>query len=408
MSSKSGNSLFDARAKSHTIVIARGDRVRHWTLPSWGLGVLAGGATLSVAAGVAAIGLLLSSDRVIQLMLDREVRTTNVYEDRINGLRQELDRVTTRQLVDREEIGRQVGNLLSQQQRIVGQFERLGPLMEQAADHGLIDTSKPDPTDTGVLSTSGAADPLLGLRSQIEDVSRTDLTDIAHLRSELLPSIRKTVGLVEEQQRASVSNLSQQVADKVDRMTDALKPLGKVAASTEGMGGPFVAASIDDTFDTQVRQLEQRLAILESLKNSADQLPLGDPQPKGTVISSGFGVRSDPFLERAALHTGIDFAGLQGTSVRATGAGRVVSAGDMGGYGQAVEIDHGNGVSTRFAHLSRIDAHVGDHVKAGTIVGAIGSTGRSTGPHLHYEVRIRDEPVDPQRYIRAGRRWAAL
>uniref|UniRef100_UPI0025F00FB2 M23 family metallopeptidase n=1 Tax=uncultured Aureimonas sp. TaxID=1604662 RepID=UPI0025F00FB2 len=94
--------------------------------------------------------------------------------------------------------------------------------------------------------------------------------------------------------------------------------------------------------------------------------------------------------------------------VRATGQGRVISAGDQGGYGLAVEIDHGNGITSRFAHMSRIDVSVGQTVAAGSRRGLIGSTGRSTGPHLHYEVRVNGEPVNPQRYIDAGQMWARL
>lgn len=404
MSSKSGNSLFNRRGRSHTIVIAQGDRVRHWTLPSWALGTGVGVAAIAICGGIAASIFSLSSDRVIQFMLDREMRATNVYEDRINGLRQELDRVTTRQHVDREEIGRQVESLLSQQERIAGRFDRLEPLLDQAAVHGLtVPVAKPPIPD----DRPGKADAsMLGLRSELRSGAAPNAMD--RIQSVVLPTIRATVGMVEEQQLAGLATLSRDAAEKVDRMTELLRPLGLAADATTGTGGPFVAAHVTDSFESQVDQLERMLDLMDDLRRSAKRLPLGDPQPNGTVTTSGFGVRTDPFLGRAALHTGVDFAGTIGTPVQATGAGRVISAGDQGGYGSAIEIDHGNGVSTRFAHLSRIDVSVGSQVAEGSIIGAIGSTGRSTGPHLHYEVRIRDEPVDPQRYIRAGHLWAKL
>ena len=117
--------------------------------------------------------------------------------------------------------------------------------------------------------------------------------------------------------------------------------------------------------------------------------------------TSNFGVRMDPFLHVPAMHTGI-FRGELGEPIHATAAGAVTAAGWSGGYGKMVEIDHGNGLATRYGHLSQIDLYVGDKVRIGDIVGRLGSTGRSTGPHLHYETRIDGEAVDPQKFLNAG------
>ena len=112
------------------------------------------------------------------------------------------------------------------------------------------------------------------------------------------------------------------------------------------------------------------------------------------------------------MHTGIDLRGETGEPVHATAAGKVTIAGREGGYGNMVEIDHGNGLATRYGHLSEIDVKVGQTVRIGEVIGKIGSTGRSTGPHLHYETRINGEAVDPQKFLRAGlqarQRLAAL
>ncbi len=121
-------------------------------------------------------------------------------------------------------------------------------------------------------------------------------------------------------------------------------------------------------------------------------------------MSSPFGVRTDPFLGRPAMHTGIDLRGDIGEPVHATANGKVTIAGWEGGYGKMVEIDHGNGLATRYGHLSEIDVKVGQIVRIGQVIGKIGSTGRSTGPHLHYETRVDGEPVDPQKFLRAGLR----
>jgi murein DD-endopeptidase MepM/ murein hydrolase activator NlpD len=121
-------------------------------------------------------------------------------------------------------------------------------------------------------------------------------------------------------------------------------------------------------------------------------------------MSSPFGVRTDPFNGRAAMHTGIDMRGEIGEAVHATAAGRITIAGREGGYGNMIEINHGNGLATRYGHLSEIDVKVGQTVRIGEVIGKIGSTGRSTGPHLHYETRVDGEAVNPQKFLRAGLR----
>lgn len=104
----------------------------------------------------------------------------------------------------------------------------------------------------------------------------------------------------------------------------------------------------------------------------------------------------------------MDFSGKTGTPIKAAGAGKVIRAGWNGGYGRMVEIDHGNGLTTRYAHMSRISVKVGEHVEPGSVIGKVGSSGRSTGPHLHYEVRKSGEAVNPLRFIKAGRNVARL
>jgi murein DD-endopeptidase MepM/ murein hydrolase activator NlpD len=122
----------------------------------------------------------------------------------------------------------------------------------------------------------------------------------------------------------------------------------------------------------------------------------------------GFGPRRDPIIGRPAFHSGIDFRAPPGAPIKSAGAGTVVSAGWNGGYGRMVEVDHGNGITTRYAHMSRISVSRGDKVETGTVLGRVGSTGRSTGPHLHFEVRKGGEAVDPRPFLRAGRKIADL
>ncbi len=121
--------------------------------------------------------------------------------------------------------------------------------------------------------------------------------------------------------------------------------------------------------------------------------------PVNGRLMGGYGERSDPFSGEGAMHTGVDISAPMGTPVRATADGIVVHAGWNGGYGRCVVIDHGNNYQTWYAHLSRIDVIEGDEIRQGEILGAVGTTGRSTGPHLHYEVRIGSTPVNPYRFL---------
>jgi murein DD-endopeptidase MepM/ murein hydrolase activator NlpD len=167
--------------------------------------------------------------------------------------------------------------------------------------------------------------------------------------------------------------------------------------------------------------LEQLQAVLQSLDDSADQrtdlftlmesrlfekklqsLMVPSSRPLQVPVGSGFGFRADPFTGRSALHTGLDFPADVGTPVAAAAGGVVVSTGSHPAYGQMVEIDHGRGLVTRYAHNSKIRVADGDLVKRGQVIAAVGSTGRSTGPHLHFEVLVDGVPQDPDKFLGRG------
>ena len=157
-----------------------------------------------------------------------------------------------------------------------------------------------------------------------------------------------------------------------------------------------------------MNSLQPRIASVFRLRSLVQQLPLRRPLPGELELSSNYGYRADPFTRGAALHTGMDLRAEHGTPVRATGPGKVVTAEYSGGYGNMVEIEHADGITTRYAHMSAILVSEGQMVTSGTLVGRVGSTGRSTGPHLHYETRIDGDPADPNRFLRAGDKLAGL
>jgi murein DD-endopeptidase MepM/ murein hydrolase activator NlpD len=138
--------------------------------------------------------------------------------------------------------------------------------------------------------------------------------------------------------------------------------------------------------------------LRQTLERLAWVLPWRPPLAQ-VVIGSGFGMRRDPFRHRPAFHPGLDLEAPPRTPVLAAGAGRVAFAGTRGAYGRMVEIDHGGGVTTRYGHLSSVRVHRGQPVRAGQTIGAVGSTGRSTGPHLHYEVRVAGIPRNPLPFL---------
>lgn len=186
------------------------------------------------------------------------------------------------------------------------------------------------------------------------------------------------------------------------------------ARADVGVGGPFQAptpAQLADAgsaiqpgaTDALDSGSESRLGRLGDLLALAQRLPLALPMNLNEVeVSSGFGRRVDPFTKQWAFHAGMDFIGPRQAPVFSTAPGVVVFAGRKGPYGRAVEIDHGLGLKTRFAHLSAIAVQVGDTVPFNRRIGTMGSTGRSTGQHLHYEILFDDDPIDPSKFIEAG------
>jgi murein DD-endopeptidase MepM/ murein hydrolase activator NlpD len=170
-----------------------------------------------------------------------------------------------------------------------------------------------------------------------------------------------------------------------------------------GLGGPFVPATDGAAgADPKFAELFVNWQRVEQLEDAMASLPSYVPARSYTVTSS-YGFRYDPFHGRGAQHAGLDMAGAHGEPIYAAATGRVVRAERYGAYGNTVDIDHGRGILTRYAHLSAINVSVGDRVEMGEHIAAMGSTGRSTGTHLHYEVRIDGQPVNPRPFIESSR-----
>ena len=195
--------------------------------------------------------------------------------------------------------------------------------------------------------------------------------------------------------------------------TLALRQLGFEPArfhqDEQGVGGPYEPVPAVDNADPRFRELFTTWRQLDQLQQGVAAIPSAFPLHNAVNFTSAFGVRSDPFRGRAAMHPGIDLAGPMGTPVYATADGIVGrSEWNSGGYGNLVEIDHGQGIQTRYGHLSQRIAQPGQRIHRGDLIGLMGSTGRSTGSHLHYEVRIDGRAVNPVPFLQASSTFIAM
>ena len=210
-----------------------------------------------------------------------------------------------------------------------------------------------------------------------------------------------------EKQRLKLENLENRV-DAIEDTSRRLSEISGVEGSEEGTdphgaGGPAVAGdeAAFALIEARAAQLEKEMQALEVALRERSRIPSIWPVDGGEVTDS-FGVRRNPFGGSSSeFHSGQDIAAPRGTPVVAAGDGVVTTATTQNGYGQIVIISHGDGLTTRYGHLSKIVAKAGQEVKRGEVIGLVGSTGRSTGPHLHYEVRVNESAVNPRVYLPA-------
>ncbi len=360
---------------------------------------------------------------VLTRLIGRQAQMEFAYEDRIAELRAQLDRITSRQLLDQEQFDQKLKELLQRQATLEQRTDALSggvmttgsikPTHHVAPPWQPADTQlKPSPISDTVIFTV-APDREARLQSRQIPVGATRLASVGSVGGlgGTLAHIGSALDKIAHRQTAALTDIEETVDSKARRMQSVLSDLGVDTAKTPAaaaVGGPLIPIKPlrpgSNAFDHQLYRINLARAQIDHLNRVLVAVPVRKPVMGEVDMSSPFGVRTDPFIGRPAMHTGIDLRGEMGEPVHATAVGRVSIAGRDGGYGNLVEIDHGNGLSTRYGHLSEIDVAVGQIVRIGQIIGKIGSTGRSTGPHLHYETRINGEAVNPQKFLRAGLR----
>lgn len=344
-------------------------------------------------------------DKLVAALIARQADMQYAYEDKISGLRTQLDREASRAMVDRQTLSTTVRDLETRSAQLEARAQTIDRLMQDLAGADKVPAASDTqvvvvpPTDPSVApGPAGGAAPLADAPG--EDHSEATSPP---MESALTADLSK----VETQQTKQIAALRDPILHDVVRMQTALAetglPLTRWKKQMGNVGGPFVPVPPNASgFDKTFAQLQDALAERMRLRALVSFVPLRKPIEGRIEVTSPFGVRPDPFFGRAAMHTGMDLLQPYGGPVYATAAGVVTAAGPDGGYGNMVEISHGNGLSTRYAHLSSIDVAPHQQVTIGTLIGHVGSTGRSTGPHLHYETRIDGEAVDPVRFLRAG------
>ncbi len=437
---------FGKRKALHHVTISNGERTRTFTIRPW----LAAGTCLTlglfITGYMAAAVYFVMRDDLIESRLTQRTQEAAVYENRIAYLRAEIDRLTSSQMYERRSVEGMIDTLLQRQNELLDQHGKVAAILDKAARSGLdvvsgpaIPAAKPEQfSDAGasssLLAIGGPEAPLdnpfaaLGLRGSSENVLMdSPLSAFAPLpaaqdsltakplpepeapRDDLL-GIGAALDKISEESNAALDAVTLAAEHETSQLASAVRPLGyrvsDLAGSMEATGGPYVPLATA-TLDDKIERAEAALDLRNKVRKSVGAIPLARPIA-AAQITSDFGPRIDPFLGGLAMHTGIDFRAPYGTPVRATAPGTVITASYQGGYGRLVEIEHPDGHLTRYAHMSAITVAVGDEVRAGDQVGRLGNTGRSTGPHLHYEVRRDDEALDPMTFVRTGDRVSKL
>jgi murein DD-endopeptidase MepM/ murein hydrolase activator NlpD len=347
-------------------------------------------------------------DDVLTRLIARQAEMQYAYEDRIADLRGQIDRISSRQLLDQEQYDQRLEQILQRQAALESRANTLGGKSDGIVTGSTKPGGKKESTRPAPTKPSPVKDKSSSLPSDIPFPRHANMAiTLAHLQASL--------DRVEARQAETLTSVEDNYDTRARHIRGVLADLGinpaRMGGGSSPTGGPFVAARLPanaGNFERQVYRISVARAQFDRLVRAVAVIPVRRPVVGDIELSSGFGMRIDPFVRAPAMHTGLDFRGDPGDPVRATADGTVSMADWNGGYGRMIEIDHGHGLATRYAHLSAIDVRLGQRVRAGQFIGKIGTTGRSTGPHLHYETRINGSAVDPHRFLRAGLRLGSI
>lgn len=348
-------------------------------------------ATLLCANALTGTAFLFSSD-IAKLWNRQNVQVVAAYEDRIAQLRVEVDRLHSRSYAQAGDINLQLQELSQQQEVLLEQHQLVKVLVDKAGQLGIDSASLP-------AAPGGPALPPLAMSSGNPEIDAT------------ATAISQMMGETQFAMTSIADTATQRTRNIVTELTGLGIRVDLPSADMDGVGGPLLAAVDGAEASPMIDDANAVMAALvryKAARESIDTAPVHMPITGNFRQSSGFGNRTDPFTGRRAFHSGLDFAAVTGTTVFSAGAGVVSFVGVKSGYGNVVEVTHANGLVTRYGHLSGFLSEVGQRVNTGSPIAKVGSTGRSTGPHLHFEVRRDDMAINPKTFLEAGKRLTAL
>ncbi|HEY4200518.1 MAG TPA: M23 family metallopeptidase [Devosiaceae bacterium] len=336
------------------------------------------------------VGFLMAPD-IAGLLSGPGDQVLSAYQDRVADLRVEVDRLQSRQYAQNGDINLQLQEISQQQDVLSEQQQYVKALADKAAQLGLQTAFVPPDSDSKPPLVTGAAAGKQSPRDQANAAGAA-------------------VKQMLDESRTAMTSISESATKSTDEIVAQLDNLGITLAlpedGDEGEGGPLLppipdgpdaSGTVDDA-----NAVMAALIRYQAARGAIDQAPIHHPLDGKMRMTSGFGNRKDPFTGRQAFHPGLDFGEPNGTSVLSAGSGTVSFVGQRTGYGNTVEIDHGHGIVSRYGHLSAFLVKEGQVVATGTPIAKVGSTGRSTGPHLHFEIRRNDQSVNPLDFLQAG------
>jgi murein DD-endopeptidase MepM/ murein hydrolase activator NlpD len=331
---------------------------------------------------------LLAPD-IARLLDGSSGQIVEAYEDRIAQLRVEVDRLHSRSYAQTGDVNLRLQELAQQQEELLEQHQLVRVLVDKADELGIKAAALPagatQPVTTSTMTGNPDIDATASAVSQMMDETQYAMASIADTATE------RTEQIVSE-----LSGLGIKV---------------QLPESEDGVGGPLLPPVDGAEASGLIRDANSVMTALlryKAAQEISDSVPVHLPVSGNFRQSSGFGNRNDPFSGSRAFHSGLDFAAPSGTTVLSAGKGVVSFVGQKSGYGNMVEVTHANGLVTRYAHLSGFLSEEGQAVNTGTPIAKVGSTGRSTGPHLHFEVRKADQALNPKTFIDAGKRLVGM
>jgi murein DD-endopeptidase MepM/ murein hydrolase activator NlpD len=375
-------------------------------------------------------GFVVFRDDLSARLIARQVESQYAYEERIAALRAHVDRLASRQMLDQDSVEARVAEVMSRQAELETRNAMVATLAQSVGmDAGVSQARKTMPAPVQLLAPTPEAPPPPPPITSFAPTAPKPLPVFETLRGgdglrssglgeeplkRRVSSLGQSLSRMERLQFSALDHIASRSRSRVQRLRSVMTEAGvdpeRIAptaiAKDSAVGGPLVPVTAADAanFESVLARANQLVQAEQRLARASRRLPLRHPLGQDAPVTSTFGVRSDPFTRAYAMHTGIDFRADHGALVRATGAGVVAKADYAGGYGNMVEVDHGNGLSTRYAHMSAIMVEEGQRIEPGAAVGRVGSTGRSTGAHLHYETRVTGDAADPTKFLRIGGR----